>query len=264
MKKLFLSVATISFLISCGGKADEESKVEIVEEDSIKTKSLVIGDPLDCGLLGTLMFPIGTSYNPEVFEPPPEAESGTYTITSTDYIGASSNMSFALNSGGYFDKLAAVEYINNQGEDFDITNLLFYDIETGESYPLIDNDTLHIISFAIHKEFDNPLIFYRAVREDSNYDEKYNALDPVMLFASPLSGDTLIQITPDHEQFVDYFYYKENQKILAKTRIDADNDSLFTPADETNFVEVDLNNPTSGKPLFPTDLKEKLKGQINS
>lgn len=55
----------------------------------------------------------------------------------------------------------------------DITNLLFYDLVSGESYPLTE-DSLHIISFALHKEFANPLIFYRIVKEDHNEDGLYN------------------------------------------------------------------------------------------
>lgn len=261
MKKLILSAATIISIASCGGQSETNKEEEKVIEDSTTMSSLIIGDPLDCGLEGTLMFPIGTSYNPEVFEPPADEES--YTLSVTDQMGSYTNMAFTANTGIAFDKLALVEYINGQDDDFDITNLLFYNVETGESFPLIDTDTLHIISFAIHKEFDNPQIFYRAVREDSNGDNKFNSQDAVMLFTSPLSGDSLIQITPDNEQFVDYFYYEDNQKILAKTRIDTNQDSIFNPFDETNFVEVDLNNPSSGKPLFPADLKEKLKGQIN-
>lgn len=257
--KYLIPVACLAVAsVSCGKDQAEEKEEEVGEE---RQSSLVIGDPLDCGLEGTLMFPIGTSYNPEVYEPPKD-ENGR-TISNADGYGSMSNMTFTMNSGIAYDKLALTEYINDQSEDFDITNILFYNIESGDSYPLIQNDTLHILSFAIHKEFQNPMIFYRAVRKDFNYDEKYNSNDPIMLFASPLNGDTLIQITPDDQQFIDYFYYKENQKILAKTRIDADSDTLYTPADETNFVEMDLNNPTQGNPLFPDGLKETLKGQLN-
>lgn len=258
--KYLIAGVSLAFLMGSCGKDEAPKEKEIIVEE--RTSSLVIGDPLDCGLEGTLMFPIGTSYNPEVFEPPKDANGNIMVSDATTFSGYS-NMSFEMNSGIAFDKLALTEYINDQSEDFDITNILFYNIASGDSYPLIENDTLHILSFAIHKEFDNPMIFYRAVRNDFNLDEKFNSNDPIMLFASPLNGDTLIQITPDNQQFIDYFYYEENQKILAKTRIDADSDTLYTPADETNFVEMDLNNPGAGNPLFPDGLKKTLKGQLN-
>ncbi len=258
MKKLSAIAIASLMLASCSQKVIEvepEEKPEPVK----KIKSLVIGDPLDCGLENQLMFPIGTSYRPEVTEPPVELD-GALTWTTTV-----SDLSFCANNTGYtWDTNAKVEYINPNNQDFDITNILFYDIDSGESYPLVgEEDTLHILSFAIHKEFENPLIFYRLVKEDYNQDTAFNALDPVSLYVSPLDGDTLIQVTPDQEQFADYFYYKESQKILVKTRIDADHDSLYSPMDETSFVEMKLNEPAFGRPLFSADLKEDLKGKLN-
>ncbi|MFT4601170.1 MAG: hypothetical protein ACI857_001348 [Arenicella sp.] len=257
MKKLSAIALAAICLSSCSQKI-----IEIEENPKLPTpkriESLVIGDPLDCGIENRLMFPIGTSYRPEVIEPPAEVDVLTWTSTATD-------MNFSLNTSAYkWDSNALTEYVNNTKGDFDITNILFFDIETGESYPLVgEEDTIHILSFAIHKEFENPLIFYRVVREDYNNDSVFDALDPVALYVSPLDGDTLIQVTPDSEQFADYFYYRDSQKILVKTRIDADNDSLFSPMDETTFVQMELRNPAFGKPLFSAALKADLKGKLN-
>lgn len=84
----------------------------------------------------------------------------------------------------------------------------------------------------------------------------------MILYTSTLSGDSLTQVTPDGEQFVDYFYYPNTQSILVKTVIDADGDQRFEIDDETNFVEMDLNAPSFGESIFPDDLKDVLKGQI--
>lgn len=258
MKNLIVLAVGAVYLSACSQEIIEIEE-EVISEPVKKIKSLVIGDPLDCGLESQLMFPIGTSYRPEVTEPPVKMN-GKYTWTTT-----TGDLNFSANMSGLtYDSMAKIEYINPNDRDYDITNILFYDIETGESYPLVsDQDTLHILSFAIHKEFENPLIFYRVVKEDYNQDTAFNALDPVALYVSPLAGDTLIQVTPDAEQFADYFYYKESQKILVKTRIDADTDSLFSPLDETSFVQMNLNEPTYGKPLFSAELKADLKGKLN-
>lgn len=255
--KSIITLALGCTLISCSSSHTDTNETAL-EDTTQYTQQLVIGDPLDCGFNHQLMFPIGTSYRPEVIEPSEMADGFIAGLSDVTY-------SFTINSSANaYDKLADLEYINNNGEDYDITDILFYDIESGESYPLVgEQDTLHILSFAIHKEFDNPLIFYRVVKEDYHCDTLYNALDPIMLYVSPLNGDTMIQVTPEGEQFVDYFYYPEQQKILAKTRVDADRDSLFSVIDETNFVEIDLNQPSRGKPLFSTDLKEQLKGKLN-
>ena len=254
MKNLILFSAVTFCLISCTEKVKD---LEEPQETPEQVKSLVIGDPLDCGLKDKLMFPIGTSYHPEVTDAPVVLDGLGRTLNGS--------LNFSKNTTGYFyDQMASTEYINENDGDFDITNILFYDIETGKSYPLVgDEDTLHILSFAIHKEFENPLIFYRVVKEDYNCDTAFNSLDPVALYVSPLAGDTMIQVTPDHEQFDDYFYYKEHQKILVKTRIDSDNDSLFSYLDETNFVQMELNKPAFGKPLFSAELKADLKGKLN-
>jgi len=256
MKIIYASVF-FAVLLSCNSE-NQVTKKEDSTDTLNFTKQLVIGDPLDCGLNNQLMFPIGTSYRPEVIEPPEENDFLFNGLADATY-------SFSINSSANaYDKLAALEYINNNGEDYDITDILFYDINSGESYPLVgEKDTLHILSFAIHKEFENPLIFYRVVKEDYHCDSLFNAFDPVMLYVSPLNGDTLIQLTPENEQFVDYFYYEEQQKILAKTRIDADGDSLFSQIDETNFLEINLNKPAMGTSLFSVDLKNQLKGKLN-
>lgn len=277
MKSLVWVIPALS-LASC---SDSSTKEIVEEKDTLnvnRIKSLVIGDPLDCGLEKTLMFPIGSSYLPDVFEGMKWGEQGNYfidassgitvtgtTVPSYTYAVGYSDLNFSINSGGstFYDKHAKIEYANEHQDQFDITNILFYDLISGESFPLIKNDTLHILSFAIHKEFNNELIFYRAVRNDYNADEKFDAADPVMLFVSPLNGDTLIQVTPDGEQFIDYFYYKEEQKILAKTLIDADQDSIFTAIDETNYLELSLNQPSTGRSIFSKDLKNILKAQIN-
>jgi len=253
IRVLPIAFICISF-VSCndgpksgGGKTDQ---------DSVQVSSLIIGDPLDCGIPNTLMFPIGTSYNPKVHG---EKKAEEYNVNGD----AEGNMTFSKNTISNYDRFAQEEYANNNQNDFDITNILFYDLETGDSYPLITDDTLHILSFAIHNEFENPLIFYRAVRNDFNDDEKFSALDPILLLVSPLAGDTMIQVTPNDEQFIDYFYYSDTQKILAKTRIDADHDEVYTASDETNFVELELNSPGYGKPLFDESLKNDLKGKLN-
>jgi len=253
--KFFIPTLTLLFFISSCGDGSNTGG-DKTNQDTTQTSSLIIGDPLDCGIPNTLMFPIGTSYNPKVHG---EKKAEEYNVNGD----AEGNMTFSKNTISNYDRFAQEEYANNNQNDFDITNILFYDLETGESYPLITEDTLHILSFAIHNEFDNPLIFYRAVRNDFNDDEKYSALDPILLFVSPLAGDTMIQVTPNDEQFIDYFYYSDTQKILAKTRIDADQDEVYTASDETNFVELELNSPGFGKPLFDQSLKNSLKGKLN-
>jgi len=176
------------------------------------------------------MFPVGANYNPVVHENADE-------IAKLSKIGFTDNMSSSLN-----DRWAEKEYININEQQFDIKNILFYNQRTGKTFALL-KDTLHILSFAIHREFKKPLIFYRIVKTDINGDKKYNSDDAVMLYCSNLHGDSLTQLTPETERFLDYFYYSDTQMILAKTMIDGNRDSTFSSTDETNFREVNLLAP---------------------
>jgi hypothetical protein len=217
-----------------------------------KSSSLIIGNPLDCGIENISIFPVGSNYKPLVYE-------GDINDSESNKRMAVGCVSFAVNaSSTTYDRLAEKEYINAYDKAFDIRNILFYDLKTGKSYPLV-TDSFHILSFAIHREFFSPMIFYRVVKNDINKDSVYNDKDPVMLFISDIFGKNLTQITPDNEQFLDYFYYKDSQKILIKTAIDQDGDKEFTSSDETNFRDMNIKEPKMGREIFSKSLKDSLR-----
>ena len=215
--------------------------------------SLVIGNPLDCGIEGMQIFPIGMNYKPVVYDK--QDRSDKEIVAYSKNIGFTSN---SCSSTDFNDRHAQQEYINSNEDEFDIRNILFYDLETGNSSPL-HKDTLHILSFALHNEYERPLIFYRVVKKDINRDSVYNAADAVMLFVSDLNGNNFVQCTPTNEKFIDYFYYPKTQKILVKTIIDSDDDHHFSKSDETNFREIDLANPGPGREIFQKSLKDSLR-----
>lgn len=214
--------------------------------------SIIIGDPMDCGIDSMVIFPTGTSYLPTKEETKRESE----RENNEEILSFKTNDS----KGSYHDKRAQVEFINNNENEFDIRNILFHDLNTGISYPLL-HDTAHILSFALHREFINPQIFYRIVKKDHNNDHIYNSADPVILFTSDLNGKNLIQVTPDDEKFVDYFYYPKTQKILVKSIIDRNDDKKFTNSDETNFRELNIKEPAMGREIFSKSLKDSLRIQ---
>ncbi|MBX7224586.1 MAG: hypothetical protein K1X55_01020 [Chitinophagales bacterium] len=226
--------------------------------------ALIIGNPVDYGLDSVLAFPVGANYNPKLVEKEKESSESVEITKSQQglYAATEDKLSFKKRDVALYDKNASSEFFNEQEEDFDIRNILFYAKENGNTFPLT-NDTLHILSFAIHKEFANPLIFYRVVKRDINLDKKYNSKDAVMLYTSKLNGKEFTQITPENEQYFDYFYYPEKNVILIKTAIDIDNDKKFTEIDETNFRELKLNAPAMGREIFSKSLKDSLRNQIN-
>jgi hypothetical protein len=219
-----------------------------VEVEVQHPSSLIIGDPLECGIDSILLFPIGTSYD-------------INAVNRGEDLKTSNYLYFSENKASLNDRFAEIEFINDRENDFDIRNILFYDMVKGSSYQLI-SDTIHILSFAIHREFAKPLIFYRIVKTDLNGDEKYNSLDPVMLYVSELDGKKLMQITAVDQHFIDYNYYPQTGKILIKTILDSDSNNVLSNSDETNFVEMSTSNPAFGREIFSEDLKNSLRSQI--
>jgi len=249
MKKLTYSVLLLTLIVSC------KSTPDVIPPDNI---SLVIGNPISYGLDSVLLFPVGGNYNPKITGDKLKEEDQDQN-TNGKMPDAELSSYFKQNDANKkWDRHAQDEFINTREEDFDIRNLLFYHKVTGSTYPLT-RDTLHILSFAIHNEYVKPMIFFRIVKKDINDDRKYNSKDAVMLFISDQNGRNLVQVTPENEQFFDYFYYPETKTILVKTAIDVDNDKAFTSRDETNFREVKLEAPAFGREIFTQGLKDSLR-----
>jgi hypothetical protein len=246
-----LALITIIALTACMNKKEKDKTV------LKKNNALIIGNPFDYGIENILIFPVGSNYKPVVTE---QEEKGSELKMLNSY---KDNLSFSQNKTNLYDRTADKEYVNTNEDKFDIRNILFYDLETGLTYPLV-TDTLHILSFAMHKEFGTPWIFYRIVKNDNNNDSIFNSEDPVMLFISDLYGKNLIQVTPSNEQFIDYTYYKKTQTILIKTIIDGDKDKRFTNFDETNFREMKILEPAMSREIFKKSLKDSLKAQLRA
>lgn len=251
--KLYIFPIAFSVAIFFNSCQNPAKKDQNIPKPISKKAALIIGNPLDCGIENISLFPVGTNYKPQVIE-------GDRSVAENALDIAKSTLTFSSNSGVFSDRLAEKEYINGNENEFDIRNILFYDLKGGGTYPLV-TDTIHILSFAIHKEFPSPKIFYRVVKKDLNKDSVYNSKDPVMLFISDIFGKNLAQVTPDNEQFLDYFYYPDTQKILIKSAIDADDDKEFTSNDETNFRDMNIRDPKMGRDIFSKSLKDSLRSK---
>ncbi len=258
MKNLLLIILSVPLIFACSDKKESPR----TPKTPVKSDALIIGDPLDCGLDSLLIFPLGSSYYPDVTEPEEEIDAAPQVQGYNGTISTrSKQIQFSANTVSYFDSNASIEYVNEKTEDYDIRNLLFYNMFTQETHPLV-LDSLHILSFALHKEYDRDLIFYRVVRNDYNEDLKYNNLDPVMLYISDLDGSNFTQITPENEHFLDYTYYPETQSIMIKTILDSDGSKSFLSNDETSFSSMKIMEPAKAKEIFSKDLKKSLRSYL--
>ena len=246
-----LSIILISiFIVSC----KKESKPKNTSQ--LNGTSLIIGDPFNYGLDDLALFPVGSNYRPEVVERRGDSRKLEAFASGTVSMGLMANDANTKN-----DVYAETEYINRHENVFDIRNILFRNLKTGKTYTLTNN-TVHIISFALHKEFEKPLIFYRVVKKDYNKDSVYNAQDGIQLYTSDLRGKHFTQITPDSESFDKYELYLKSQTMLVKTRLDNNKDSAYNHHDETNFREVSLKEPAMGEEIFSQGMRDSLRSLI--
>lgn len=232
--KTFSLLLTITVLASCSQR--KENPIVKLQEEEPLNKNLVIGNPIDYDQVDLIIFPVGASYAPSQTGP---AKDNTYELTA-------GMVSFS--NGSYTDNVSNTgRYFKNESGDLvDIRNLIFYNKTTGESHTLLDK-TAHISSFSIHREFKNPLIMFHVVHHDTNKDKKFNGQDAQVLYVSHLDGSNLVRVTPEDEHFSEYFFYPEQQMILAKMMKDSDSSKVFESYDETFFRRVELKEPAEGK-----------------
>lgn len=242
----------LTLIISCN---EQIKPIPDKKVSTLNGTSLIIGDPFNYGLEDLALFPVGANYTPTVVE-------GRGSLTKLKaYDKGTLSMGLTKNEAVLNDEFAKTEYINENDDVFDIRNILFRNLSTGNTYTLT-NDTIHIISFALHREFKKPFIFYRIVKEDYNNDSVYNKQDGILLFTSDLDGKNFTQITPGNESFEKYEPYLKSNTILVKTRIDANRDSVYNHHDETNFREVSLAKPAMGKEIFSQGMRDSLRKLI--
>ncbi|HYG51637.1 MAG TPA: hypothetical protein VD905_12080 [Flavobacteriales bacterium] len=265
MKKLLLPVALYAITLfsfpACGGG----SKETVSNSDSVRAPQLIIGNPIAYSVDSLSIFPVGlSSYTPSEIQKPITVNfksgsglaAGSYTWNmSTD---ASGCVALASTTDANQYNGAISTYSNNNLSKVDIRNLIFYNRFTGQNYKLM-NEKLHIISFSIHNEFEKPIIMYHVIKNDFNNDTIYDYRDPVMLYISDLNGKNFTQLSPEKEQYIDYFFYKESNKILLKVRTDTDTNKVFDAYDQSIYREVNLDRPTLGTVLFGEDMISDLK-----
>lgn len=251
MKHLSIAIPALAVAAAmCSCKPVPREATGSVPKDST---GVIIGNPFSYGLSNYMIFPVGCNYSPSIYEDPKLAQE--FITTNVGYYSFTVNATDRIYDS---NTRAGNEYINPYAQYYDIRNILFYDKETGATHPLT-KDTIHILSFAIHHDYNRPQIFYRIVKEDINKDSIYNELDPVMLYTSNLLGDSLMQLTPDDEQYAEYFYYDDTQTILIKTNMNPDKDTSFITMSETNFREVHLSTPEMGREIFSRGLRDSLR-----
>lgn len=127
-------------------------------------------------------------------------------------------------------------------------NVLFYNMKTGESR-LLTEDKIRISRIhAVTEEKDegNKLMHNKILYEigdiDFNKDKKLNDGDPEHLFSSEINGMGLKRVSPINEDLQYFKVISKSDQILLRTLRDINQDSIFSPEDESIWYKADLRN----------------------
>jgi len=253
MKTLITCFAAILLLVSCGRKQRKDITAALPSAPIIN--ELTTGDPIDFYNDKMLVFPVGGMH----YEDAPVEPKQDVKILKSSTKGTFFNFGAIGNS--FYDAETTYEYRIADENSQEVKNLIFYNKFTKDKY-LLSDLALHILAFSVHKEFKPHLIMFEIIKNDFNKDTLYNSNDPKVLYISKTDGKDFIQLSPDNEMYLDYFFYPETNTLLVKSLMDSNKDGIFSTGEETRFTEVDLNKPVLGKDIFTGDFKNMLKGMV--
>lgn len=249
MKTLLITLLSLSIFLSSCFKPREVKEISTPQLKIIEpVDALVTGDPIDFYNTKMLVFPVGGLH----YEFPPTTKyPQEINIKNKNFFSSST-------VANLYDDAGTKTYRIVDESSQEVKNLIFYNKFSKEKYLLTDS-ALSILSFSVHKEFKEHLIFYEIVKNDINKDSIKNSLDGKILYVSKTNGKDFIQLSPDNEMYLDYFFYPETNTMLIKSVLDSNKDGFFADGEETRFTEVDLNNISLGKDIFTDDFKDVLK-----
>jgi hypothetical protein len=145
-------------------------------------------------------------------------------------------------------------------------NLIFYRKQDGDTHLLLDKKAL-ISSFDLieTKSTGKPptrVWLYQIIDQDTNKDKKLNQQDAVIGYTSDLSGKNLQQVTPNNTKIINWVLVPSQNAIFIKIHRDSNNDNKFTELDQTNFVRVNLEQPSMGTEIISEQIEQKIKSHI--
>lgn len=127
-------------------------------------------------------------------------------------------------------------------------NVLFYNMKTGESRLLTEDKIRisHIHAVTEGNDEGNKLMHNKILYEigdiDFNKDKKLNDGDPEHLFSSEINGMGLKRVSPINEDLQYFEVIPKSDQILLRTLRDINQDSIFSPEDESIWYKADLIN----------------------
>ena len=183
---------------------------------------------------------------------------------SINEIDSSGIIMFPLSMGEtsrYGDRLSYKEVPSNS-----YWNVIFYNSNT-TNFHLLSERKMLIRNFeynysgggSVGIEETTKHIFYKTTVEDYNKDKKLTTDDPEYLFVSNKEGKNFRQISPNNYNLKSWQFIKSSNKVIMTLTKDIDNNAEFGDKDEVVSFEINIDQDTTAREIFPTQFKNKLK-----
>jgi len=146
------------------------------------------------------------------------------------------------------------------------SDILFYNSKTSQTRKLFNGQLALIAPFYSRryygndKEQDMPAgilphhIIYLARTENFSGDNALDTDDPLYLYISTKTGDSLKQITPKGFNVVSWSASKEKKMILVKVQNDKNGNKKFGNGDDELYYRIDLDDDISKVKCYQIDL----------
>ncbi|MBW4559414.1 MAG: hypothetical protein KME59_26590 [Trichormus sp. ATA11-4-KO1] len=161
----------------------------------------------------------------------------------------------------------ALNFSRSYKQDYaSLSNLIFYRKQDGETHLLLDNkaviNSFDLIETKLVGQPPTRVWFYKIIDQDTNKDQQLNQEDTVIGYISDLSGKNLQQVTPNNTKIINWVVVPSQNAIFIKIIKDSDIDNKFTAADKTNFIRVNLENPSVGTEIISDQIDQQIKSYI--
>jgi hypothetical protein len=192
----------------------------------------------------------------------PQISYGDFTIKEqSDYLMIPVQVKGGDNQSKILDSSSSYKRSNTT-----LYNLIFYRKQDGDTHLLLDKkaiiNSFHFIETKTPPQSPTRVWLYQIIDKDTNQDQELNQEDAVIGYISDLSGKNLQQVTPDNTKIINWVVVPSQNAVFIRIIKDSNNDNKFTATDKTNFIRVNLEQPSIGTEIISDEIEQKIKSYI--
>jgi hypothetical protein len=224
-------------------------KVEMSEEDRVKSKVVTFASPIITKYSDYIMVPIGQRLISGEALRGGFLKGGSYSISGSRSQYEAGYYKYSLHGGDY-------------------NNILFYKKDRSESHLLLDKKaavTEFYYPYESKPEQNKDkytFLLFGIAEQDYNADGFLTEDDAVVAYISDLSGRHLKAITPPETQLLRWNFDEERGSVYIAYRQDSNKDRKFNILDQAYLVEVDTNTGKIKSFLIDDNVIHKVKSVV--